>query len=126
VGYQNPGTLLVFKMAKFCLSSQECLLQLDTWTVHRSQEFRDWMKGKYPWITLEFVPGGCTGLWQPCDVGIQQLLKLSIKRSQLADIINETSLQLEKGASSDGVTFDCSLPYLHNRAVNWLEGVAIL
>ncbi|KZT31644.1 hypothetical protein SISSUDRAFT_963577, partial [Sistotremastrum suecicum HHB10207 ss-3] len=41
---------------------QRCALQLDCWSVHRSEEFRTWMKKNYPWIILLYVPGGCTPL----------------------------------------------------------------
>ncbi|EKM49582.1 uncharacterized protein PHACADRAFT_106616, partial [Phanerochaete carnosa HHB-10118-sp] len=42
------------------LPDQECILELDVWSVHRSEQFRTWMKAAYPWIILDFVPGGCT------------------------------------------------------------------
>jgi hypothetical protein len=51
--------------------SQKAIWQIDVWSVHRSVEFRTWMKTNHPNIILDFVPGGCTGLWQACDVGIQ-------------------------------------------------------
>jgi hypothetical protein len=50
---------------------QKVLWQINVWSVHRSNEFRNWMKEYHPWIILDFVPGGCTGVHQPCDVGIQ-------------------------------------------------------
>ena len=59
------------KMVELNVPNQECILQLDVWKVHRSREFTGWMAEHYPWIILEFVPAGCTGIWQPCDVGIQ-------------------------------------------------------
>jgi hypothetical protein len=43
---------------------QRCILQIDCWSVHRSTGFRAWMAATYPWITLQYVPGGCTGLFQ--------------------------------------------------------------
>jgi hypothetical protein len=50
---------------------QKVLWQINVWSVHRSNEFRDWMKEYHPRIILNFVPGNCTGVHQPCDVGIQ-------------------------------------------------------
>jgi hypothetical protein len=93
------------KMVELNVPSQECLLQLDVWKVHRSQEFMGWMKEQYPWIVLDFVPAGCTGLWQPCDVGIQRPLKLSIKHNQQSEIVNETLAQLQQGIALVGVSF---------------------
>ncbi|RDX54269.1 hypothetical protein OH76DRAFT_1330810, partial [Lentinus brumalis] len=39
---------------------QKCIWQIDVWSVHRSDEFRTWMKITYIWIIVIFVPGGCT------------------------------------------------------------------
>ncbi|KAH7908915.1 hypothetical protein BJ138DRAFT_993012, partial [Hygrophoropsis aurantiaca] len=40
--------------------SQRSIWQIDVWSVHRSKEFRAWMKKNHPTIILDFVPGGCT------------------------------------------------------------------
>lgn len=53
------------------LPNQICVWQIDCWSVHRSLEFLTWMTVTYPWIHIHFVPANCTGLFQPCDVGIQ-------------------------------------------------------
>ncbi len=100
--------------------SQECILELDVWAVHRSAAFRHWLKATYPWIILEFVPGGCTGLWQPCDVGIQRVLKLSIKRSQHQDVVIEALVQLEEGTEPQNVRLKTDIASLRDRTVNWL------
>ena len=78
------------------------------------------MAVNYPWIVLEFVPGGCTGLWQPCDVGIQRLLKLSIKRKQQAHVVEEALSQLKNGIRPEQVKFNTSIVCLRERAVEWL------
>jgi len=70
---------------------QICVWQIDCWSVHRSAEFRHWMYKTYPWIRIHYVPANCTGLFQPCDVGIQRVLKLAIRRSALQDVINDTT-----------------------------------
>ncbi|KAG1871544.1 hypothetical protein F4604DRAFT_1926276 [Suillus subluteus] len=54
---------------------QECILQLDVWSVHKSIQFCTWLDQQYPWIKYRFVPGGCTGIAQPCDVESLSLLK---------------------------------------------------
>jgi hypothetical protein len=108
------------KKVEFDVPAQECLLQLDVWKVHWRQEFTGWMKENYPWIVLEFVPGGCTGLFQPCDVGIQRPLKLCIKHHQQEDIVKEILTQFEDDISPENVKFDLTLSCLRDRAVNWL------
>ena len=61
--------------------NSKMILHLDCWTVHRSIEFRDWMAKTNPRLILLFVPASCTGLFQPCDVGVQRLFKHSVKLS---------------------------------------------
>ncbi|KAI0312855.1 hypothetical protein OF83DRAFT_1046391, partial [Amylostereum chailletii] len=39
---------------------QKSIWQIDVWSVHRSLEFRDWLKKKHPTILLLFVSAGCT------------------------------------------------------------------
>ena len=59
------------KKAENSLPTSQCsLLQLDIWSVYRSEEFRGWMRTHHPTIILNYVPGGCTGIHQPCNVGI--------------------------------------------------------
>ena len=54
------------------------------------------MRTNHPTIILNYVPGGCTKIHQPCDVGIQQPLKLSIKKSYHEDVVQELMLQVKK------------------------------
>ncbi|KAF8220800.1 hypothetical protein L208DRAFT_1331743, partial [Tricholoma matsutake] len=66
----------------------------------------------HPTIILNFIPGGCTGVAQPCDVGIQWPWKLSIKRSYHEDIISEI---LDKAQTKDEpITLDSQLPMLRD------------
>jgi len=99
--------------------NQICIWQIDCWSVHRSAEFRQWMYNTYPWIRIHYVPANCTGLFQPCDVGIQRVLKLAIRRSALQDIINDTMEQLERGVEPNMVTFEKRLPVVRDRSVRW-------
>src|SRR6266545_533595 len=48
-------------------------------------------------IIIAFVPGGCPGVHQPCDVSIQRPLKLLIRKSYHEDIVHEFLSELEKG-----------------------------
>jgi hypothetical protein len=94
--------------------------QIDCWSVHQSEEFCSWMYATYPWIRIHYVPANCTGLFQPCDAGIQQILKLSIRCSALQDIISNTMEQLEQGIEPSMVTFEKRLPIVRNNSVRWL------
>jgi hypothetical protein len=99
--------------------SQKSLWQIDVWSVHRSAEFRNWMSEKHPSIVVDFVPGGCTGVHQPCDVGIQRPLKLSMRKSYHEDVVNEFLSQLEKGNSAP--TLKDTLGVLRDRSIRWMS-----
>jgi hypothetical protein len=99
--------------------SQKSLWQIDVWSVHRSAEFRNWMSEKHPSIVVDFVPGGCTGVHQPCDVGIQRPLKLSMRKSYHEDVVNEFLSQLEAGNSAP--TLKDTLGVLRDRSVRWMS-----
>jgi hypothetical protein len=49
----------------------------------------------YPNIILDFVPAGCTGVWQACDVGIQHIFKYSLKRLYHEDVVDAILKQIE-------------------------------
>ncbi|KAG9073858.1 hypothetical protein FRC06_011105 [Ceratobasidium sp. 370] len=100
--------------------SQRCILQIDCWSVHRSEIFLDWMEKTYPWIDIKFIPAGCTGLFQACDVGIQRVLKIAIRNVAHADVVTETVHALKSGVKPECVVNDQSLPTLRRRSVRWL------
>ncbi|KAG9085058.1 hypothetical protein FRC06_003753 [Ceratobasidium sp. 370] len=99
---------------------QRCILQLDCWSVHRSKEFRHWLKATYPWIMLMYIPGGCTGLFQACDVGIQRVLKLAIRNASHTDIVEETVNVLRSCVEPEYVVNDQTLPTLRRCSLNWI------
>ena len=76
------------------------------------------MKKNHPTIIVLFIPGGCTGLWQPLDIGIQQILKLSIRHSAHCDIVKEVSDQIAK--DDEIIKLDTTLGTLRNQAVGWV------
>ena len=107
------------KKAKNGLPASQCsLLQLDVWSVHRSEEFQGWICAHHPTIILDYVAGSCTGIHQPCNVGIQRLLKLSIKKSYHEDIVQELMLQAENGNSTPMLKED--IKDLRDRTPRWL------
>jgi hypothetical protein len=68
-----------------CLTNQRSLWTIDVWSVHRLKEFIDWMYKKHPNILVDFVPGSCTGIAQPCDVGLQAHYKSVLPRGCSGD-----------------------------------------
>ncbi|KAG8685317.1 hypothetical protein FRC11_010785 [Ceratobasidium sp. 423] len=102
---------------------QRCIWQIDVWSVHRSEKFWEWLSATYPWIILQYVPGGCTGLFQACDVGLQKIAKAAIHQKSLADIINETTAALRSGANPASFVNNKSIGTLQNHSVSWINEV---
>lgn len=98
--------------------TQKSLWQIDLWSVHRSDEFRTWLKKTHPTIMIDYVPGGCTGLFQPCDVGIQQILKHSLKRSYHANLVEEVAMQLDRDEAN--IVVDKRIAVLRDRSPSWI------
>ena len=78
------------------------------------------MREKHSTIIVSFVPANLTGLAQPLDVGIQRVLKQSLKRSAHKDIVNETTRHLESGKPSTSFKLDTTLGTLQDWAVGWM------
>lgn len=98
--------------------AQYSIWKIDCWSVHKSKEFRAWMKKAHPTIIIIYIPGGCTGLWQPLEVGVQRVLKLSMHRSAHNDIVNEVSTQILNGV--ENIKLDTTVGTLRNRSVGWV------
>lgn len=62
-------------------SNAHILLLLDAWAVHKSAEFRSWLKKEQPRIHLVYVPANCTSKLQLCDVALQRPFKSAITAS---------------------------------------------
>ncbi|PBK82294.1 hypothetical protein ARMGADRAFT_880338, partial [Armillaria gallica] len=54
---------------------QKCILFIDIYPVYTSEGFWVYIFDEHPNIILVFVPGNCTGLLQPADVGLQHVIK---------------------------------------------------
>ncbi|CAK5265356.1 unnamed protein product [Mycena citricolor] len=98
--------------------TQYSLWKIDCWSVHRSDEFLTWMKASHPRILICFVPGGCTGLFQPLDVGVQRVMKHAMKLSAHEDVVAEASSLLRSGALVGKLY--TTVTTLRDRCVGWI------
>lgn len=57
-------------------------------------------------------------IWQPLDVGIQRVLKLSMCRSAHCDIVDEVLSQIKKGVKN--ISLDITLATLCNCSLQWV------
>jgi hypothetical protein len=78
------------------------------------------MKTVHPTIIISFVPGSCTGVWQPLDVSIQRVLKQSMKRSAHKDIIDKTMAHLDSGTPASTFKLDITIGTLCDQSVGWI------
>lgn len=92
---------------------QKSLWILDVWSVQRSKAWRDWMRINYPNIILDFIPGGCTGVSQPLDVGINRPFKAAYH----AHVVETLVAQMDRG---EEVHFDTHIGPLRDASVAWL------
>ncbi len=59
-------------------STAAIILVLDVWAVHKSEEFRRFLRTHHPRIHLVFVPANCTSKLQVADVALQRPFKHGI------------------------------------------------
>ncbi|KIK79141.1 hypothetical protein PAXRUDRAFT_162105 [Paxillus rubicundulus Ve08.2h10] len=100
---------------------QRSLWKINIWSVHHSEEFCHfctWMREMHPTIILNYVPGGCTCQFQPCDTGIQCVFKHSLKCSYHADIVQEIVDQFDKGVGH--ILVEKWLAILCDHSVAWI------
>jgi hypothetical protein len=98
-------------------SSQHSIWKINCWLVHCSESFC-WWKENHSNIIIVFVPGGCTSVWQPLNVGIQRVLKLSMRRLAHRDVVTEVSGQFER--NRERISIDTTLGTLCNYSLQWI------
>lgn len=105
----------------FLSPDAKMILYIDSWTVHRSKEFRNWIKEKHSGLIVLYVPAGCTGIFQPCDVGLQRLFKHNIKISASQFFVKTVQKDREEGIASSEIRLPTSLPELRNATPLWVS-----
>jgi hypothetical protein len=84
---QQYITKIIMPYAERCIeqhrlrSDAHIILVLDVWAVHKSEEFRKFLRTHHPRIHLVFVPANCTSKLQVADVALQRPFKHHIKDS---------------------------------------------
>jgi len=75
------------------------------------------MKTHHPNIILDFVPAGCMGVWQACNVGIQRVLKHSLKCSYHEDVVAAILKQMDDDVE---ISIDRKLGLMWDQSVLWM------
>lgn len=83
------------------------------------------MKAEYPWITLLYVPAGCTGKLQICDTVMNYPFKNKGKQQAVAFVCYKVKMGIEKarlsGSADVEVEIDLRLSALKPRIPMWLK-----
>lgn len=75
------------------------------------------MKKTHPHIILNCVPGGCTPVFQACNIGFQQIFKHLLKRLYHENVVAEVFKKLEGG---EDIQFNCQISLMCDQSVRWL------
>lgn len=77
-------------------ADQKVLLVIDCWSVHRGP-FYEWMLQAHPDFIIQFIPAGCTGVFQPCDVGLMKPFKSYLRNAFAMYLMDGAANALEQG-----------------------------
>ena len=69
-----------------------------------------WIKKKYPWIRLVFVPGSCTPVAQPMDRGVIAKIKAILRRYYSTWVIELVRTQLGAGTPPEAIQVPSDVP----------------
>lgn len=95
-------------------------LYWDIYSVHIGAEMRDWIGKECPWIILLYVPAGCTGVFQPCDVGLQRVYKHHIKQSVNQYFCAKVQRLMKSGTDASLIRLLTDLGPLRDASVGWI------
>jgi hypothetical protein len=98
---------------------QKSIWKIDCWSVHKSEESMKWMKMTHPNIIVLLVPGNCTGVFQPLDIGIQCVFMQVLRRSAHRDLVAKILTQLDADCDAE-LYLDTTLGVLQDRMLGWL------
>jgi len=101
-------------------SDAKIILVLDvcTWFVHKSEEFRLYLRTRHPRIQLVFVPANCTSKLQVADVVLQRPFKHGISRRFNEWAAERIAEQIEAGQVT-GIADMLKMGVLKPRVLEW-------
>ncbi len=105
------------------LADAKMILYLDSWSVHCSQEFWDWInwiKTEHPEIVVLYIPTGCICLFQPCDVGLQRLFKHTVKQLASQFFGNHVQRKRINGTTHEDICLPTKIGVLRDATLFWI------
>jgi len=97
------------------------ILVLDAWAVHKSEEFRLFLRTQHPRIHLVFVPANCTSKLQVAGVALQRPFKHSISRRFNEWAVGQIKEQIQAG-SVVGLTELLKMGIIKPLVLQWCVG----
>jgi hypothetical protein len=119
----EPYRLSVIQDDPSLADDQKLVLYLDIYPVHAGVEFWTFVFDEHPHIILIFVPGNCTGIFQPADVGLQRIIKHRLKQELFTYLFEQQRKQIRDGIDPDKVKIATGLPELRDASVKGLVKV---
>jgi hypothetical protein len=107
---------MIIEAGPYLDEDQKAILYIDIYPVHTSQEFPEFVF-EIRNIILIFVPGNCTGIFQPQDVGLQCIAKHKLKQSMPEDLVRCYQEQIAAGITPEKFVFSSSYPVLRDASV---------
>lgn len=84
------------------IQQRHCLLLLDSYEGHKSEQVRNFVLARYPNIHCCVIPGGYTDVLQPLDMGINSVFKNHCKNEAL-NFLNEAILKTYQQEQTDPI-----------------------
>jgi hypothetical protein len=108
------------KRAEHNCPDSHVILLFDCWSVHKSDEFLNWLKSTYTLYHPVFIPAGCTGKAQPADVVLQRPLKSDFNNEYTAWMNSELMALIKSGANPSQLKVDTGLARMKPLLVKWM------
>ena len=99
---------------------RQCILMVDAWRPHLSQEFRDYV-AELGYLKLCYVPASCTPVAQPLDIGCNKPFKSGLSAAFATFISNDISAQLAAGAELAQVSIDLRMVNMKPRVSGFIQ-----
>ncbi|KAF9506757.1 hypothetical protein BS47DRAFT_1304887 [Hydnum rufescens UP504] len=102
------------------LLTQRAILLINSWSVHQSEDYHNWMKDKHGLIKIGYIPAGCTGEIQSADVGLQHVIKHDIWTQCLEFLMTSGENNIKLGQNLSNVSLPDDLEQLQNENEKWI------
>lgn len=102
---------------------QKSVLFINIYPVHKSEAFTTHVYIEYPCVIIIFIPGNCTGIFQPADIGLQHVVKHHQKQCLFRWLVAEQQKQVAQGIDPVKVRITTSYLELWDASVQGLVEV---